>query len=96
MDQAGAQEVLLPIASPAELWQESGPLGDVRQRVWSALKIATSGLLPRPTHEEVITDRCAQRGAPYRALPFNLYQIQTKFRDEVRPRFGLMRAANLS
>ena len=91
MDRAGAQELLLPIASPAELWQESG-----RWDVYGKELIRFKDRHERdfclgPTHEEVITDLVRRVVRSYRELPFNLYQIQTKFRDEVRPRFGLMR-----
>jgi prolyl-tRNA synthetase len=91
MNRAGAQELLLPIASPAELWQESG-----RWEVYGKELIRFKDRHDRdfclgPTHEEVITDMVRRVVRSYRELPFNLYQIQTKFRDEVRPRFGLMR-----
>jgi prolyl-tRNA synthetase len=91
MDRAGAQELLLPIASPAELWQESG-----RWELYGKELIRFKDRHERdfclgPTHEEVITDLVRRLVRSYRELPFNLYQIQTKFRDEVRPRFGLMR-----
>ncbi|MGH7775502.1 MAG: proline--tRNA ligase [Candidatus Binatia bacterium] len=91
MDRAGAQELLLPIASPAELWQESG-----RWEVYGKELIRFKDRHERdfclgPTHEEVITDLVRRVVRSYREIPFNLYQIQTKFRDEVRPRFGLMR-----
>jgi prolyl-tRNA synthetase len=91
MDRAGAQELLLPIASPAELWQESG-----RWELYGKELIRFKDRHERdfclgPTHEEVITDLVRRVVRSYRELPFNLYQIQTKFRDEVRPRFGLMR-----
>ncbi len=91
MDRAGAQELLLPIASPAELWQESG-----RWELYGKELIRFKDRHERdfclgPTHEEVITDLVRRNVRSYRELPFNLYQIQTKFRDEVRPRFGLMR-----
>jgi prolyl-tRNA synthetase len=91
MDRAGAQELLLPIASPAELWQESG-----RWEVYGKELLRFKDRHDRdfclgPTHEEVITDLVRRVVRSYRELPFNLYQIQTKFRDEVRPRFGLMR-----
>ncbi len=91
MDRAGAQELLLPIASPAELWQESG-----RWEVYGKELIRFKDRHERdfclgPTHEEIITDLVRRVVRSYRELPFNLYQIQTKFRDEVRPRFGLMR-----
>src|SRR5215470_20382769 len=91
MDRAGAQELLLPIACPAELWQESG-----RWEVYGKELVRFKDRHDRdfclgPTHEEVITDLVRRVVRSYRELPFNLYQIQTKFRDEVRPRFGLMR-----
>ncbi len=91
MDRAGAQELLLPIAAPAELWQESG-----RWEVYGKELVRFKDRHERdfclgPTHEEVITDLVRRVVRSYREIPFNLYQIQTKFRDEVRPRFGLMR-----
>lgn len=91
MDRAGAQELLLPIVSPAELWQESG-----RWEVYGKELLRFKDRHERdfclgPTHEEVITDVVRRVVRSYRELPLNLYQIQIKFRDEVRPRFGLMR-----
>src|SRR5437879_1960718 len=91
MDRAGAQELILPIASPAELWQQSG-----RWEIYGKELVRFKDRHERdfclgPTHEEVITDLVRRAVRSYRELPFNLYQIQTKFRDEVRPRFGLMR-----
>ncbi|MGH7824943.1 MAG: proline--tRNA ligase [Candidatus Binatia bacterium] len=91
MDRAGAQELLLPVPSPAELWQESG-----RREVYGKELLRFKDRHERdfclgPTHEEIITDLVRRVVRSYRELPFNLYQIQTKFRDEVRPRFGLMR-----
>jgi len=91
MDRAGAQELLLPMVSPAELWRESG-----RWEVYGKELVRFKDRHERdfclgPTHEEVITDLVRRVVRSYRELPFNLYQIQTKFRDEVRPRFGLMR-----
>ena len=91
MNRAGAQELLLPIASPAELWQESG-----RWELYGKELVRFKDRHQRdfclgPTHEEVITDLVRRVVRSYRELPFNVYQIQTKFRDEVRPRFGLMR-----
>lgn len=92
MDKSGAQEVLMPVVQPAELWQESarweqyGPeLLRVRDRHDNAFCLG-------PTHEEVITDLIRNEVSSYKQLPANFYQIQTKFRDEIRPRFGLMRA----
>jgi prolyl-tRNA synthetase len=91
MDRAGAQELLMPILQPAEVWQASGRwdvYGDLMMRVkdrhdrWYGLA---------PTAEEVITDIATKEVRSYRQLPVNLYQIQTKYRDEIRPRFGLLR-----
>jgi prolyl-tRNA synthetase len=91
MDAAGAQEVFLPMVQPSELWQESG-----RWEVYGKELLRFKDRHDRmcclgPTHEEVITDLVRRDVRSYRDLPLNLYQIQTKFRDEVRPRFGLMR-----
>ena len=92
MDRAGALEVLMPVVQPAELWQESGRweqygpellrLDDRHQREFCL----------GPTHEEIITELARRELTSYRQLPVNYYQIQTKFRDEVRPRFGVMRS----
>jgi len=92
MNRAGAIEVLLPFVQPAELWQES--------HRWEAYGKELLRLKDRhdrecclgPTHEEVITDLARKEIRSYRQMPVNLYQIQTKFRDEIRPRFGVMRA----
>ena len=91
MQRSGAQEVLLPVLCPARLWQESG-----RWEVYGEELMRLSDRHRRqfclgPTHEEVITDLVRQQVRSYRQLPLNLFQIQTKFRDEIRPRFGLMR-----
>ncbi|HZA56922.1 MAG TPA: proline--tRNA ligase [Candidatus Udaeobacter sp.] len=91
MDRAGAQELLLPIASPAELWQESGRWDVYGKELMRFKDRHERDFCLGPTHEEVITDLVRRVVRSYRELPFNLYQIQTKFRDEVRPRFGLMR-----
>ncbi len=92
MNRAGAIEVLLPFVQPAELWQEShrweeygGELARLKDR-------HNRDCCLGPTHEEVITDIARKEIRSYRQMPLNLYQIQTKFRDEVRPRFGVMRA----
>ena len=92
MAAAGAQEVLLPGVQPAELWKESG-----RWEVYGPELLRFRDRHARdfclgPTHEEVITDLVRREVKSYRQLPVNLYQIQTKFRDEIRPRFGVMRA----
>lgn len=91
MDRAGAQEILMPVLQPAELWKESG-----RWEVMGPLMMKLQDRNERdfvlgPTHEEVITDLIRNEISSYKSLPLNLYQIQTKFRDEIRPRFGLMR-----
>jgi prolyl-tRNA synthetase len=91
MNRAGAQEVLLPAVQPAELWQESG-----RWQIYGKELLRFHDRHDRdycfgPTHEEVITDLVRREVHSYRQLPLNLYQIQTKFRDEIRPRFGLIR-----
>ena len=91
MDRAGAQELLLPIASPAELWRESGRWDVYGKELVRFRDRHERDFCLGPTHEEVITDLVRRVVRSYRELPFNLYQIQTKFRDEVRPRFGLMR-----
>jgi prolyl-tRNA synthetase len=92
MDRAGALEVLMPAVQPAELWQESG-----RWEQYGHLLLRMKDRHERdycfgPTHEEVITDIARRELKSYRQLPVNWYQIQTKFRDEIRPRFGVMRA----
>ena len=92
MDRAGAQEVLLPIVQPSELWQESGRWEHYgKELLRFEDRHGRTGCLG-PTHEEVITDIVRKEVRSYRDLPLNLYQIQTKFRDEIRPRFGLMRS----
>ena len=92
MDKAGALEVLMPVVQPAELWQESGR--------WEKYGPELARLNDRhgrefclgPTHEEIITELARNEIKSYKQLPLNYYQIQTKFRDEIRPRFGLMRS----
>ncbi|MBW5803004.1 proline--tRNA ligase [Coxiella endosymbiont of Ornithodoros amblus] len=92
MNRAGALELLMPIVQPASLWQESGR--------WEAYGAELLRIMDRhdnrfcfgPTHEEVITDIARQELKSYKQLPLNFYQIQTKFRDEIRPRFGVMRS----
>ncbi len=91
MNRAGAQEILMPAVCPAELWRESGRW-DVYGRELLRIKDRHDrDFCFGPTHEEVVTDIVRREIRSYRDLPLNLYQIQTKFRDEVRPRFGLMR-----
>jgi len=92
MDRAGAQEVLLPAVQPAELWQESGRWAFYGPELLRFKDRGGRECCLGPTHEEVITDLVRGEVQSYRQLPLNLYQIQTKFRDEIRPRFGVMRA----
>jgi prolyl-tRNA synthetase len=91
MNRAGAQELLMPICSPAELWQESGRWEMYGKELVRFKDRHERDFCLGPTHEEVVTDLVRRSVRSYRELPFNLYQIQTKFRDETRPRFGLMR-----
>jgi prolyl-tRNA synthetase len=91
MNKAGAQEVLLPMVQPAELWQESGRWTHYGKELLRFRDRNQREYCLGPTHEEVITDLVRNDVKTYRQLPLNLYQIQTKFRDEVRPRFGVMR-----
>jgi len=91
MNRAGAQELLLPFISPAELWQESGRWEVYGKELLRLKDRHERDFCLAPTHEEIITDLIRPVVRSYRDLPFNLYQIHTKFRDEVRPRFGLIR-----
>jgi prolyl-tRNA synthetase len=91
MNRAGAQEVLLPALQPAELWQESGRWEKYGKELLRFRDRHQHEYCLGPTHEEVVTDLIRHEVRSYRQLPLNLYQIQTKFRDEIRPRFGLMR-----
>ncbi len=91
MNRAGAQEVLMPIASPAELWRETGRWDVYGKELLRFKDRHDREFCLGPTHEEVITDLIRREVRSYRQLPLNCYQIQTKFRDEIRPRFGLMR-----
>lgn len=91
MNKAGAQELLLPMVQPADLWQESGRWGKYGPELLRFTDRHDRESCLGPTHEEVITDLIRKSVHSYRNLPLNLYQIQTKFRDEIRPRFGLMR-----
>jgi prolyl-tRNA synthetase len=92
MDRAGAQEVLMPAVQPAELWQESGRWEEYGPELLRLTDRHKRDFCFGPTHEEIITDLIRREIKSYRQLPANFYQIQTKFRDEVRPRFGIMRA----
>src|SRR5215510_10301977 len=92
MDRAGALEVLMPTIQPAELWQESGRWQQYGPELLRITDRHEREYCFGPTHEEIITDIARRELRSYRQLPVNYYQIQTKFRDEIRPRFGLMRA----
>ncbi|MEZ4485557.1 MAG: proline--tRNA ligase [Syntrophotaleaceae bacterium] len=91
MERAGALELLMPMVIPAELWQESQRWEQYGRELLRIRDRKDSEFCLGPTHEEVITDVVRGAVRSYRQLPLNLYQIQTKFRDEIRPRFGLMR-----
>lgn len=92
MDRAGALEVLMPALQPPEIWQQSGRYKAAADVLFKVEDRAGREWLLGPTHEEVITSLVANEINSYRQLPRNFYQIQVKFRDEIRPRFGLMRA----
>jgi prolyl-tRNA synthetase len=92
MNRAGAIEVLLPAVQPAELWRETGRWDVFGPQMLKIRDRHERDFCFGPTHEEVITDIARKEIRSYRQLPLNLYQIQTKFRDEIRPRFGVMRA----
>ncbi|HOJ14379.1 MAG TPA: proline--tRNA ligase, partial [Deltaproteobacteria bacterium] len=92
MDAAGAQECLMPSVQPAEIWKESGRWEVYGKELLRFVDRKGAQFALGPTHEEVITDIVRDAVHSYKDLPLNLYQIQTKFRDEIRPRFGVMRA----
>jgi prolyl-tRNA synthetase len=92
MNRAGALEVLMPAVQPAELWRESGRWEKIGPDLLRLKDRHQRDYCVAPTHEEVITDIARRDIKSYRQLPVNFYQIQTKFRDEIRPRFGVMRA----
>jgi prolyl-tRNA synthetase len=92
MDRAGALEMIMPVFQPAELWQESGRWTDYGPELLRMKDRHERDFVAGPTHEEVITDIVRRDIKSYRQLPVNFYQVQTKFRDEIRPRFGVMRA----
>ncbi|HXX13024.1 MAG TPA: proline--tRNA ligase [Burkholderiales bacterium] len=92
MNRSGAIELLMPAVQPAELWQESGRWERFGKEMLKIKDRHERDYCFGPTHEEVITDIARKEVRSYRQLPLNLYQIQTKFRDEIRPRFGVMRA----
>ncbi len=92
MDRAGALEVLMPALQPPEIWQQSGRYETAADVLYKVRDRAKKEWVLGPTHEEVITTLAAGEINSYRQMPKNFYQIQVKFRDEIRPRFGLMRA----
>ncbi len=91
MNRAGAQEIVMPVVCPGELWRESGRWDAYGPELLRIKDRKGGEFVLGPTHEEVVTSLVRDEVKSYRQLPLNLYQIQTKFRDEVRPRFGLMR-----
>ncbi|MDD4051656.1 MAG: proline--tRNA ligase, partial [candidate division Zixibacteria bacterium] len=91
MDASGAVEILMPVLHPAEIWQKSGRWETMGKEQMRLKDRHLHDLVLGGTHEEVVTDLLAGELKSYKQLPLNLYQIQTKFRDEIRPRFGLMR-----
>ena len=92
MNRAGALEISMPVAQPAELWIESGRWDQFGPELLRFKDRHDRDMVLGPTHEEVVTDLARRELKSYRQLPVNFYQIQTKFRDEIRPRFGIMRA----
>jgi prolyl-tRNA synthetase len=92
MNRAGALEIVMPVAQPAELWVESGRWDQFGPELLRFKDRHERDMVLGPTHEEVVTDLARRELKSYRQLPVNFYQIQTKFRDEIRPRFGVMRA----
>ena len=92
MDRAGGQEILMSAIQPAELWKESGRWSAYGPEMWRLKDRNDREFCLGPTHEEIFTDIIRNEVSSYRQLPVNLYQIQTKYRDEARPRFGLMRS----
>ena len=92
MDRSGALELSMPVVQPAELWQESGRWEQYGPELLRFRDRHNREFCLGPTHEEIITDLARNQLKSYRQLPVNFYQIQTKFRDEIRPRFGVMRA----
>jgi len=91
MERAGALEVLMPMVQPADLWEESGRWDDYGPELLRIKDRHNRSFVLGPTHEEVITKLVANEINSYKQLPLNVYQVQSKFRDEIRPRFGIMR-----
>jgi prolyl-tRNA synthetase len=92
MNKAGSIEILMPVVQPADLWQESGRLEEYGPELLRIKDRHSRDFVLGPTHEEVITSLVKNEVNSYKQLPLNLYQVQTKFRDEIRPRFGIMRS----
>ncbi|RZQ56639.1 proline--tRNA ligase [Pseudidiomarina tainanensis] len=92
MERAGALEVLMPMVQPADLWEESGRWNDYGPELLRLHDRNHRDFVLGPTHEEVISELARKEISSYKQLPLNLFQIQTKFRDEIRPRFGVMRS----
>ncbi|NQT21281.1 MAG: proline--tRNA ligase [Planctomycetes bacterium] len=91
MDNAGAIEILMPAVHPAELWEKTGRLAELGDTMMHIYDRQNRHFVLGPTHEEIVTDLVSREVKSYKQLPLNLYQIQTKFRDEIRPRFGVLR-----
>ena len=96
LDAIGAQEISMPVVHPAELWRESGRWDKMGPELLRLRDRHERDFCLGPTHEEIVTDLFRREVRSYRQLPCNLYQIQTKFRDEIRPRFGVIRAREFS
>ena len=96
MNRSGAIEILMPAVQPAELWQESGRWDYYGPELLRFRDRHNRDACLGPTHEEVITDLVRREIQSYKQMPINFYQIQTKFRDEIRPRFGVMRCREFS
>ena len=92
MNKAGAQEILMPMVQPSDLWKESKRFDEYGKELLKFVDRSDREFVLGPTHEEVVCDIFRSYPISYKDLPINLYQIQTKFRDEIRPRFGVMRA----
>ncbi len=92
MDAVGCQEILMPVLSPSDLWRETGRGDMYGKELWRVRDRNNREFALGPTHEEVVTDIVRNEVRSYRELPFTVYQIQTKFRDELRPRFGIVRS----
>ena len=96
MNKKGAQEILMPLVQPKELWVESARWEKYGKELLRFIDRNSRELCLAPTHEEVVTDLVRREVKSYKELPLTLYQIQTKFRDEIRPRFGVMRGREFS